>query len=603
MKEDGANLTRRLAAIFYADVEGYTRLTALDEIGTHRKVVAALRLMTERIASHGGRVGHYAGDAVLADFDAPVSAIECAAAIQREFRERESDSPLERRVQFRIGINFESVIVDQGAVHGGGVNVAARIEALAEPGGICISGSVFDAVGSSAALQFEFLGEQALKNLDRPIRAYRVLLDTDGRPSDTAHQTTAETEPRPIIAVLPFENLRRGTDDAYLCDGLTRDITTDLAKFQDLLVISAKSAFEYRDSSIDAKSLGRELGARYVLSGSVLRSNEQIRVNAQLAETRTGIQVWSNRIDRDLENLLSTQDEIVRHVVSSISTEVGSKERTRAIRMDPKSANAYDAFLRGNYHWWQFVNVHESKKEWIECQKWFEQATQLDPSYARPWAWLAYTTVEGYRRGWSDESALKRAEEFAQASVRLGMNDYDAHWALGYCHRFARRFEQAISEYAKACALNPNDADLIIERAELLTYTGRHREAVGELEESITLNPQCAYYCRSSLAWALYFLERYGDSLIQLSYVTNLSKDDLLVKAASHARNADSYAQAGQPMIAQEEASLAAATISDLLRLAPDWSVAHERKLESFERPSDRDHWLSGLRSAGLPEH
>jgi len=601
MREDGLELARKQVAIFYADVEGYTRLTELDEVETHRTVVSYLRAITDKITSHRGRVDHYAGDAVLADFDTAARAIECAAEIQRDLAERRRDIPVARQVRFRIGINFESVIVDNGAVHGGGVNIAARIEELSDSGGICISGAAYDAAGNALPFECEFLGERILKNLQEPIRLYRVLFDEASR-QVAEQRTKAEEYSRPVIVVLPLGNLSGKADDEYLCDGLTQDITTDLSKFHDLLVIPSTGAFEYKDKPLDLQSLHRELGARYLLSGSVLRSDETIRVNASLIETKTGVQVWSQRFDRDFSDLLATQDELVREVVSSISAEVATKESSHAIRRDPNSASAYDAFLRGHYHWWQLVNVQESKDKWLECQKWFQRATELDPEYSRPWAWLAYATVDGYHRGWCEKASLEKAEAMAKKSVRLGAKDYDAHWALAFYYRYVRKFEQSIIEYSEACALNPNEPDLIIEMAETLAYMGRYKEAIAQLEKSMSLNPLCADFCRSTLAWSLYITRRYGDSLLQLSHISNPTKDDMLVTAASHARNAESYAQSGQSVIAREEARLASSSIRDLLRMKPDCSIALEREAEIFQHEEDEKFWLDGLRLAGLPE-
>jgi tetratricopeptide (TPR) repeat protein len=334
----------------------------------------------------------------------------------------------------------------------------------------------------------------------------------------------------------------------------------------------------------------------------VLRSDDRVRVNAQLIETATGVQLWSERFDREFSDIFAAQDELVRRVVSSISARVGVTERAYAIRKDPHSVNAYDAFLRGSYHWWQFVNAGESKYEWTECRKWFERAAELDPSYARPWAWSAYAAVEGYTRGWGDEEVLESAVEWAKRAVQLDRDDYDAHWSLGFCYQHTRRFDQANSEYRRAYELNPNDPDLIIEMAGNLSFTGKHREAVAQLEKSMSLNPQCADYCRSTLAWALYFVEKYGDSLLQLSQISKLSEDDVMVLAASHARNAQSHSEAGQNVIASEETAAAEGAMRELLQTLPDWTIERERKYRIFKHSSDEEYWLDGLRLAGLPE-
>jgi TolB-like protein len=595
-------LRRKLAAVFFADVEGYCRLTGLDEEGTYVTVAAYLKSIAEKIESHDGTVGHYSGDAVLADFDTVSNAILCSVAIQRELTKRNEGFPADRQVRFRIGINLGDVIVDHGTVHGEGVNIAARLECLADPGGICISGTAYDAVGTSLPVAYEFIGEQTLKNIDRPVRAYRVILDEGIDPGRTRPGKSQEVPVRPAIAVLPFENLGHLDEHDYFCDGLTQDVTTDLAKFSDLFVITAKSAFQYRNASIEPKQLGKILGARYLLTGSVLRVDQRVRVNAQLIEAETGYQIWSERFDRELSDIFVTQDELVRRVVSSTSARVSMAERTYAIRMDPKNVNAYDAFLRGNHHWWQFWNVEQTKKEWTESRKWFRRATRLDRSYARAWAWYAYSTVEGVQRGWETGGTLVMAEEQAERAVQLDPFDYDTHWALGFCYHHRRKFDQSISEYSRAYELNRSDPDLMIEMAETLTLLGRHSEAVSQLEQAINLETTATDYCRATLAWALYFLGKYGDSLLQLSLISHPSRDSLKTLAASHAQNAKTHAEGGQAVIANDECASAETAMRQVLKLLPDWTAEKERKYRVFKEERDANHWLDGLRSAGLPE-
>ena len=328
-------LPRKLAAILYADMAGYSRLTGEDEDATHRRLRDYLDLIATTIESHRGQVMHYAGDAVLARFDAVVDALSSAASIQDELKNRNTDLPDERKVQFRIGVNLGDVIEDRGDIYGDGVNVAARLESLADSGGICISESVRTAIGKKLDLAYESMGEQNVKNIEEPVRAYKVALTVEEKTQTTSPtKPTLELPDKPSIAVLPFDNMSGDPEQEYFSDGITEDIITELSRFSSLFVIARNSSFAFKGQSIDVKSIARELGVRYMLEGSVRRAGNRLRINAQLLDTEMATHIWAERYNGSTDDIFELQDEITRNIVGSITPQIESAEveRGRGLR-------------------------------------------------------------------------------------------------------------------------------------------------------------------------------------------------------------------------------------------------------------------------------
>jgi adenylate cyclase len=343
-------LPRKLAAILYADVAGYSRLTGEDEDATHLALSEYLDLISTTIESHRGQVMHYAGDAVLAKFEAVVDALSGAVGIQDELRARNQDLPDERKVQFRIGVNLGDVIEDRGDIYGDGVNVAARLESLAEPGGVCISDAVRTAIGKKLSYQYASIGDQRVKNIEEPVRAYQVVVDAGVIQKSTPVEQSANfVAVEQSIAVLPFDNLGGDQEQEYFVDGLIEDIITELSKNPDLLVIARNSTFAYKGVAVDARELGEKLGARYLLEGSVRKSNNRLRVSAQLIEASTGHHLWAERYDRELKDIFVVQDEIVESIIAALGGAGGKLDalaRAQAVRKETKNLEAYDCFLR-----------------------------------------------------------------------------------------------------------------------------------------------------------------------------------------------------------------------------------------------------------------
>ena len=621
------HLERKLAAILYADVAGYSRLTGEDEEGTHRLLSSYLDAITALIDRHNGKVLHFAGDAVLAEFASVVNALTCAVNIQREIKDRNRDLHDNRKVQFRIGINLGDVIVDRNEIYGDGVNVAARLESLAEPGGICISEAVRTAVGNKLPLNYEFLGEQSVKNIAEPVRAYRVQLKPDAvLPTPTTPSKTKRarrrlvmvsaavvallggvtviawlapwqptTEPasgeraalplpdKPSIAVLPFTNLSDDPKQEYFSDGITNDIITDLSKFRSLFVIASKSVFVYKGKPVKVQDVSRELGVRYVLEGSVQRASEKVRVNAQLIDATTGHHLWAERYDRDLKDLFALQDEIVQTIVTALAVKVDAVERKRAMRKDTDNLEAYDYVLRG----WEYL-ARTTRSTNMEARQMFQRAIELDPRYASAYVGLGWTYRKAMGHGWTEfpGQALQQAHDLAQKALSLE-ESASAYRLLGYVYLPRRQYDLARRALERAIELNPNDWDSLSILGSVMLYTGRPDEAIQTYETTLRFNPAMEVDRLFELGLAYYLEMRYDDAIRTLEQGVGRNPDHVFLYIALAA----AYAQADRP----EDAARAAATVR---RLHPFFEVASFGT--RFRNPADRASIAQGLRKAEL---
>ena len=585
-------MERRLAAILVADAVGYSRLMGLDEIGTHTQFKTHLNeLLSPQISAHKGRIVKTTGDGLLAEFSSAVDAVQCAVSMQEAVTEHNADISDDRRMSYRMGINLGEVIVEKDDIYGDGVNIAARLETLAEPGGICLSGDTYRQVRKRVAFDFEDLGEQQVKNIDEPIHVYRLI--TVGSGDDRAAEVqmlSSDLAEKPSIVILPFENLNRDPEQEYFCDGLTQDLTTDLSRFANLFVIAANSAFTFKGRPTKAQDVRRELGVRYMLEGSIQRSGTRVRINAQLIDATTGHHLWADRFDRSAEDLFSLQDEIIQRIVSVLAIKVEDAERARAFRKPTSSMNAYDAFLRGAYLIAQHTRggrIERDPADMEGSRGYFRRAIELDPDYARAWGWLAYTIVSDWLDDRLGEEALVEAERHARKAVALNPSDYDTHWALGYVLLHARRFDEALNAYRRAVQLNGNDPHLLVDMAEMLLSIGEHDAAIEKIKRAMTFNPQVPDWYRWDLAWALYLTGNYEAAITELHHVVEPGTDMRLLAAAC-------YAQSDRP--AEAERALRA-----FLAERPDWTAKAEMRTAIFKRQPDADHWLDGILKAGLP--
>ena len=611
---------RKLTAILYADVAGYSRLTGQDEEGTHRILSTYLDTISAFIEHHKGQVLHFAGDAVLAEFASVVNALTCAAEIQRDLKARNDDVPKERKLEFRIGINLGDVIVDRQEIYGDGVNVAARLESLAEPGGICISRSVLDQVKNKMELGYESLGEQKVKNIAEPVQAYRVILEPKivgkvvGESRARLNRTQSivafvllvflavgaiaiwnayfhseelglpELPAKPSIAVLPFKNLSGDSTQDYFSDGITEDIITDLSKFRDLFVIASNTVFTYKGKSVKVQAVGEELGVRYVLEGSVQKSDKKVRINAQLVDGSTGHHVWAERFVRDLEDLFTLQDEIVSAIVGILATQVDTAERNRAMRKDTENLEAYDYVLRGREY-----RSHATSTANTEAQRLFRKAIELDPSYASAYVDIGLCNMDMVRFGWtaSPSEALQKAHDLAQKALTIEDSNSAAHRLLGWTYLKWNKYDLAEGEFGRALELNPNDADSYDALGAVRLYTGQMEAAIEAVETAHRFNPNMPASSFVHLGLAYYLTGQYSDAIRTME--NSLGKNPNLV--VHHIILAAAHAQADQP----EDAKRAAAEVR---RLHPFFEV--DSFGTAFRNSADRDKLAEGLRKAGL---
>jgi TolB-like protein/class 3 adenylate cyclase len=381
---------RRLAAIFAADVAGYSRLMEQDEIGTLRTLTDHRQIMDRLIDEHGGRIANTAGDSVLAEFPSAVDAVQCAVEVQKALTQADQNTPEERCLRFRIGVHVGGVMVREGDLLGDGVNIAARLQSSAEPGGICLSAAAHGYVRQALPLSFTDLGPQQVKNIDEPVRIFAIKAPASARPIPSRSETRAQPRgDRPSVAVLPFTNMGDDPAQSYFSDGITEDIITELARFRDFLVISRHSSFAFRGMAVDVREVGRALNADYVVEGSVRRAGERVRVTAQLINAATGSHLWAERYDRPLEDVFAIQDEIARGVVATVAQRIIEDTSASVCRRPPQDVRAYDLFLRGNYLTLQFT-----KEAQDQAQAFFEQARDLDPTFARAYTGLAHLYLE-----------------------------------------------------------------------------------------------------------------------------------------------------------------------------------------------------------------
>jgi adenylate cyclase len=439
-------MERRLTAIFAADVVGYSRMMRTDEAGT-LSALKAIRneVIDQKIAEHQGRIVKLIGDGILAEFPSVVSALACATEVQRGVRQRNIDVPGNRRIEFRIGVNVGDVIVEGEDIYGDGVNVAARLESVADPGGIAVSEAVYDHVGNRLDVRFEDRGEHNLKNIDKPVHVYGVLLD------DEEVGTTAEVkEDRPSIAVLPFNNMSGDPEQEYFSDGITEDIVTDLSKVSGLSVIARHSAFSYKNKPLKVQQIGRELGANFVVEGSVRKAGARVRVTGQLVNCKDGTHLWAERFDRDLTDIFAIQDEITHAIVAQLKIKLLPAEKKSIEQAPTDNVDAYTYYLRGR----DFFYRH-SHRYFDLARRMFAKAAELDPGYARAYAgmadcdsWLFLT----YQVDLKIDSIL----ELAEKALALDPNLSEPHASRGAALTAARKFEEATREFERALELDPD---------------------------------------------------------------------------------------------------------------------------------------------------
>jgi adenylate cyclase len=574
---------RKLSAILSADVVGYSRLMGEDELATVRTLEAHREIVAEVIRNFSGRVVDAPGDNILAEFVSVVDAVECAVEIQRELKVANTELPENRRMEFRIGINLGDVIAEAERIYGDGVNVTARIEGLAEAGGICISGTAFDHVEAKLGLEFEYLGEKSVKNIKKPVRVYRVKME--GGVSDVEMRRELPLPDKPSIAVLPFINMSGDPEQDYFSDGITEEIITALSKTPKLFVIARNSTFTYKGKPVKVQLVGHELGVKYVLEGSVRKAENKVRITAQLVDAQTGHHVWADRYDRELKEIFALQDEITLKILIAMQVKLTEGDQARLYGKGTDSLEAYLKLLQGRQY---IENLNRENN--AMAQQVLGEAIALDPGYGEAHTYLAVThvldTVLGLSK--SPGNSLANAIALAQKAIALDDSEANPHSILGLLLAMKGDYEKSVTEGERAVELNPNSADAHARLAISLYSSGRREEAIASFKQAICLNPipPVYYLFHMSLAYAM--AERYEEALAVSEKAVNREPENVLARIFL----AGNYGLAGRA----EEARVEAA---EVIRISPKFSLEYASKTWPFKQ-TDKKRFLEALRKAGL---
>jgi len=621
---------RKLTAILSADAVDYSRLMGEDEEATVRTLKAYREVLGTLIHQHNGQVLDSPGDNLLAEFASVVDAVQCAVAVQKEIKSRNDELPENRRMRFRIGINLGDVIQEEGRIYGDGVNIAARLEGLAEPGGICISKTAFDHIESKLPYGYDFIGEQTVKNIAKPVGAYRVQLEprvtVSGKPEKSARSKRMPifagavvvlvlavaagiwqfylrrpaVEPasvekmahplpeKPSIAVLPFDNLSGDPEQEYFSDGLSEEIITALSKITELFVIARNSSFSYKGKPVKIKQVAEELGVRYVLEGSVRKDEDRVRITAQLIDALDGHHLWAERYERHLKDIFALQDEITMKVINALQVQLTEGEHARLWAKGTDNLEAYLKSLRARE-----LYLTQTKENNELARRIAEEAIALDPEYAPPYHVLSVTHYQDILFGTtkSPQQSMKQAFELIQKAIALDDSYALAHGWLGFLLAYSRKYDESIMEAQKGVALDPNGAHGYLYLCFAYTFAGMHEEAVQAIEKAIRLNPfpPNTYYrqaCRVYIA-----VGRYEEAIVVGKKAVTLSPNDPL----AHTFLAAAYSLAGR----QGEARIEAEKI---LKSNPRFSLVRFGKLGPYKNQADKELVNNALREAGLPD-
>lgn len=626
---------RKLTAILSADVEGYSRLMGEDEDATIRTLTAYRELMSTLIQKHRGRVVDSPGDNLLAEFLSVVDAVRCAVEIQEELRVRNAELPENRRMIFRIGINLGDVVEEGERIYGDGINIAARVEGLAEGGGICISGIVYDSIKNKLSLGYESMGEHTVKNIKEPVRVYRMRIGPDATalvvskekklavkrwqwavlatvvvlivgavavwnfyfriPSiepASVEKMAYSLPDKPSIAVLPFDNLSGAPDQDYLADGITENIIMALSNNPDMFVISRNSAFTYKGKAVKVQQVSEDLGVRYVLEGSIQKSGDRLRVNAQLIDALKGHHLWANRYDRDMKALFIIQDEIAKEIAIALQVELTSGEQAR-VWHKTDSIEAWGYCTKASGYFRRFTREGNAK-----AQELFAQAIKLDPRYAFAWTMLGWTHLMEVWLGYSSSPAesLKKAFELGSKAAQIDQNHPEVHMLFANLYLTQKKFDQALAEGEKAIALGPNNAEDHYLFSRILIRTGRPEEAIIMAQKALRLHPYYPARYLGVLATSYFMAGRYEEAMAKYEEFLKRDDKDTLWTFFVHVFMASAC-------VRLEREEQAGKHAEEALKLNPRTSIESLRKYFSgYKHPETFDPVLDDLKKAGIPE-
>jgi adenylate cyclase len=584
MRTKADRVKRRLAAILAADVAGYSRLMSEDEEGTHERLKAHLsELVAPTVEEHRGRIVKNTGDGVLVECSSVVDALRCAVEVQRGMADRNKETPDDKRIAFRIGINIGDLIVEPDDIYGDGVNVAARLEGIAEPGGICMSDDAFRQVRGKTNTEFSDIGERHLKNIGRPVRIYRAVVDSA---TVVAVRPALQVPDKPSVAVLPFATTGGNPEQEAFADGIADDVITALSRYPSLFVISRNSCFTYKGRAVDVKQVGRELGVRYVLEGSLRKSGNRIRVNAQLVEAEIGNHVWAERYDRGLADIFALQDEITEAVTIAITPAIAEAERQRAIRKPPGALDTWAAYQRGLWHL-----VKYTAEDNALAQRFFQSAIDLDPAFTGGYKGLCIAKNQAAADfGIHDLSTIWTAEGLARRAVALDSGDAEAHAILSNSLRLRGDYDGALAEAERALVIAPNLARAHGAKGITLIFSGRPRDGLVSLDTCIRLDPRDPTMAArmSQKTLALYFCREYLSAInVARETIRFYPKHPVIYRWL-----AASLGQLGR-------VSEAKTALRRAIAIAPSSFEMYVRGPPPWHRLEDHAHLLEGLRKAG----
>jgi len=579
-------VTRKLTAIMSADVKGYSLLMSDDEIHTIQTLKTYRQIMSEYIQQHTGRVVDSPGDNLLAEFGSVVDAVQCAVGIQKRLKKENDRFVEDKRLEFRIGVNVGDVVQDENSIYGSGVNVAARIEGLTDPGGVCISRNAYDHVKDKLGLGFEFFGEHEAKNIKEPIRVYKVLLESES-PKPLVDEIL-ELPTKPSIAILPFNNMSGDPSQEYFSDALTEQIISGMCKVKDLFVIARNSTFAYKRRLVSIKQIARELGVKYILEGSVQKAGNRIRITAQLIDATTDYHMWSDTYDRDLSDIFALQDEITMKLITAMGVNLTYGEQFHFFTQGLGNLHAFDKFMRGLEYFYRF-----NKQDNVQARLLFSQALKSDENSALIFSMLGYTHLFDISFNWSNSplESFIEAEKYAQKALSIDELFDMPHSLLGFIHLVKKEYEQAILESKRAVDLNPNGADVIVHLAMVTSMIGEPEKGISLIKRALRLNPIPPSWYYQYLGVAYRMTDQNEKAKEVLNRCISIDPEAFVP-----------YLSLTACYINLNDLKNAQRTAKKVLELDPAFSLDYHKNILPNKKQKEVDRYISALRKAGLPE-